>query len=177
MTEIPPGTRAIPLNTKRGSRYGDDMFAIVDEADYDHIAHIRWSVSKEGHNFYAVHTFRADSGKHGKWKLHRLIIPDAEVIDHINGNGLDNRRVNLRACTHAENSRNRRRQHNNRSGYTGVYFHKGNNGWIAQIKVNNQMVYLGTFATAEEASAARDLAARRYHGRFARLNNGGRHYG
>lgn len=93
------------------------------------------------------------------------------MVDHINGNGLDNRRCNLRVCSHGENMRNRTMNRNNRSGYKGVYFDPDKNGrpWRAQIRANGRKHSLGRFDTAEQAYEAYQKAAERLHGEFARV--------
>jgi hypothetical protein len=97
-------------------------------------------------------------------KAHRIIYllqtsewpPDD--IDHLNGDGVDNRWENLRAATRLENSRNQRRLRNNTSGQTGVYWHEQNGKWVAQIMVHKRNIYLGYFTSKEEAIAARKEA-------------------
>lgn len=102
--------------------------------------------------------------------LHRLLLPDAEFVDHINGNGLDNRRSNLRLCTRSENARNSRKPSNNSSGYKGVSWHKRTKKWRADIRNENRQRSLGSFDNALDAAHAYDRAARVMHGEFARLN-------
>ena len=92
--------------------------------------------------------------------------PDDLVIDHINHNRLDNRISNLRVCTQHENCLNKSIQCNNTSGVAGVSKTKWNK-WQAQIKVNERLMYLGNFATLEEAAEARRQAEIEYYGEFA----------
>ena len=103
-------------------------------------------------------------------KLHRLVVgaPDRVVVDHINGDVLDNRRVNLRTCTVAENTRNRSPLRA-KSGYKGV-FRKKNGRYFASIVCDMKTHYLGSFGCAVEAAKAYDEAAIRLHGAFAVLN-------
>ena len=107
-------------------------------------------------------------------RIHNLILdrPPREgklVVDHINGNVLDNRKCNLRVCTHAENMRNTtKRRKGNTSGYTGVS--KCGKRWAASIGYRGKDIYLGTFGNKEEAARARDLKAIELHGEFASLN-------
>ncbi|MBE3038658.1 MAG: HNH endonuclease, partial [Chloroflexi bacterium] len=91
-------------------------------------------------------------------------------VDHINGNGLDNRRENLRVGTMADNLHNRQPYAANRSGFKGV--HKAAHGtrYYAHICVNYRKIYLGCFPTPQDAAKAYDLAAIEHHGRFAWLN-------
>ena len=96
-------------------------------------------------------------------------LPSA-VIDHINGDPSDNRWSNLREATHAENLRNRGAQRDNASGFKGVYFcDRGIRHYRAVIVLNKRKIYLGVFATPEEAHAAYCVAAEKYHGEFARV--------
>lgn len=104
--------------------------------------------------------------------LHRAImgLPDHLVIDHINDNGLDNRRENLRLCTPRQNAINRRGA--GPSGYKGVYRAKNmrHRPWVASIRIDGQRTYLGAFTAPEDAARAYDAAALEHHGEFARLN-------
>jgi hypothetical protein len=100
--------------------------------------------------------------------MHRMLVPGAERVDHRDGNGLNNQRANLRACTHAENMRNQRPQRGRR--FKGAYPAKGGR-WRSYIKPPGQALRsLGTFATEEEAARAYDSAALAAYGEFARLN-------
>lgn len=88
-------------------------------------------------------------------------LPEHEV-DHINGNGKDNRWCNLRNVCRQENMRNLRRQHNNTSGITGVYWNKKNSNWAAQIKINNKQKSLGSFNNIFDAACSRRNAEIKY---------------
>lgn len=90
------------------------------------------------------------------------------VIDHINGNGLDNRIENLRAATRAENNRNSRVKSNNTTGYKGVCFDRREGRFVASIARDGKQFNLGYFETPEDAHAAYCIAAERLHGKFAR---------
>ncbi len=105
--------------------------------------------------------------------MHRQLLncPAAKFVDHINNNGLDNRKENIRPATRAQNSYNRKKYANNsRSKYKGVSFKKKNGKWTAQIGLNNKMLFLGYFKNEVDAARAYDRAARKYYGRFANLN-------
>ena len=103
--------------------------------------------------------------------MHRLILGitcDSQG-DHINGDGLDNRRANLRPVTHAQNMQNRR---GNGPTFKGIYCveRTTRNPWMAKIAVAKKQIYLGYYATPEDAARAYDEAAKKYFGEFARLN-------
>ena len=93
----------------------------------------------------------------------------SRCIDHINGNRSDNRLINLRLATHAENSHNMKTHKDNTSGYKGVYFQKRRGKWAARIQINGKRKELGRFNTPEEASDAYKTASIKYHGNFSRL--------
>jgi hypothetical protein len=94
---------------------------------------------------------------------------DFDYVDHIDGNPLNNAAKNLRPCTNAENIRNSVVKAGS-SKYKGVCFHKKNRNWIASITVNYKTTHLGSFDTEEKAAACYDDAAKKMHGKFARLN-------
>ncbi len=105
--------------------------------------------------------------------MHKVVLnnPDSEFIDHINHNGLDNRKENVRPATRAQNNYNRQKYANNSySKYKGVSFKKKGQKWSAQIGLNNKMLFLGYFKNELDAAKAYDKAAKKYHGDFASLN-------
>ena len=144
-----------------------DKVALVSGSDYDHLNQWKWLAKKDNKGkWYAA---RVENGK--LIFMHRVImgVKDLKIkVDHRDGNGLHNWRANLRACTNAENSKNRRRNRNNTSGYKGVTLDRGK--YRARIRVNYKMVNIGQFETAIEAARAYDTAALVYHGDYARLN-------
>lgn len=139
-----------------------------DLDDYDIIKNIGWSCNNQGYIIGNI----TENGKQKRIKLHRLIMncPDDMVVDHIDGNKLDNRKSNLRLCSIKENSRNSGVSKRNKLGVKGVSItHCGT--YQAQIQVDGELKYLGSFKTIKEASDVYDNAARKYFGEFARLNN------
>lgn len=104
--------------------------------------------------------------------LHRLIMgePPGKKVDHVNGNGLDNRRLNLRIATHKQNLCNQRAQRGRSSRYKGVSYYKSRGVWEAYIKVDGKKRRLGYFKREREAALAYDIAAEEAWGEFARLN-------
>jgi hypothetical protein len=152
-------------------------FAIVDEVDLD-LANRKWQVHRDprGNSAYAYGATPPDTNGHTHTiQMHRLILSRmlgrelirAELTDHINHNGLDNRRSNLRLATHTQNRYNIGIRRNNTSGFTGVSRRPENNTYRSVIVHNGVRHSLGTFKTAEEAYAARAELERRLRGEFA----------
>lgn len=146
------------------------QIALVDDNDFDSLSKYRWYCLVQGKQRYAV---RCETKTGRKISMHREIMgfPNS-LIDHINRNGLDNRRSNLRLASKSENARNSHRSRTAKSGYRGVYFYKHGNPkkWNARIMINCQEISLGYFKTPEEGAIAYNSAAQKYHGEFAVLN-------
>lgn len=111
------------------------------------------------------------NGRYTSLYLHRLIVPEAEFVDHISGNVLDNRKSNLRACNASENMRNRPIFRNNKLGLRGVYHDKKTGKFHAQIQINKKRILIGKYDDTITAARAYNEAAIKYHGEFARLND------
>lgn len=144
--------------------------AIVDDADYEWLSRWKWCASRVPHTCYAIRS--VGRGKTQKRTyMHRAILdaPPELWVDHINADGLDNRRANLRLCTRAENNRNRRKHRDTASRFKGIVPSYGK--WIAQIKVNGKRFQLGRFVDEKSAARAYNEAAIRLHGEFAILND------
>jgi hypothetical protein len=90
--------------------------------------------------------------------------------DHINGNGLDNRKCNLRTCSNTNNQRNSKLRADNTSGYKGVSWTKNKNKWIVHIKVEKKQIYLGVYTCLIAAAKAYDRAAKEHFGEYANTN-------
>jgi hypothetical protein len=146
---------------------------LVDETDYPLVAHLSWHARRGRTTTYAVHSDWDGAARRNRdTYMHRLILgasPSVHV-DHRNGNGLDNRRANLREATPSQNQQNKIRLSRNTSGYRGVTLHKRTGKWQATIGHQRRFLYLGLFATPEEAAKAYDTAALRLFGEFARPN-------
>jgi len=149
---------------------------LVDKEDEELVRKFRWQVNVQRATNYAVHRPypAGDKGKPGTpIRMHRLIMGarPGEIVDHVNGDGLDNRRANLRVCDNAENHWNgNTRRPNNTSGYKGVTLCRATGRWRALIWRRGRRVHLGYFDTPEVAAAAYDKAALRLFGAFARTN-------
>lgn len=114
---------------------------------------------------------RIDSELHMAHRLAWLYMTDEwppSLVDHINGNGLDNRWANLRLASVAQNMANSKARVDNKSGIKGVQQQKNKSStWMARITVNRKNIYIGTYATKQEAHQAYLAAAKKYHGDFA----------
>lgn len=164
----------------REIRLTQGQVTIVDDDNFEWLNSFKWFAHKDNfkynHGYYAVKKI-TKNGKSYMQCMHRLIlnIDDKELlVDHINGDKLDNREENLRIATRAENGRNRDRQSNNKSGFKGVSWNKQFMKYRAQIMFNNKTTYIGLYTNPIEAAKAYDLKAKELFGEFARLNfNGG----
>lgn len=139
--------------------------AIVDDDDFMPLLRYRW-------HFGGRYARRADYPNRNLIPMHRqvLSVPDDMDVDHINGNGLDNRKSNLRICTTKENCSNRKINKNNKSGFKGISWSKKGGAWSASIGVNNKRLHLGYYKNKEDAARAYNHAAKILHGEFANLN-------
>lgn len=149
---------------------GDEVvdFALVSFEDAERILKItnKWRINSHGYAYC-----RKGNDPHRKlFLMHRVVLnaSEEEVVDHINRKRLDNRRVNLRIATHAQNLLNHPPVGDKTSGFIGVQ--RQGAGFIARIGVQGKRVYLGRYPTAHEAAKAYDLAAIEHHGGFAPLN-------
>jgi hypothetical protein len=139
-------------------------FALVDDEDFEELSRYKWQVLRNGPRSYAVR-------KAGKQiRMHRQITnaPDGMLVDHRDGNGLNNQRFNLRVCTAAENARNIRVHKDNKTGFKGVGRSQGK--YRAYIVVAKKFIFLGRFGDPESAARAYDKAAKQHFGQFARTN-------
>jgi hypothetical protein len=148
-------------------------FSQVDAADFDWLNQWKWSYRRDGYVVRAQHV-GVFNGKQKQQmiRLHRFIMaaPEGMSVDHVNGDGLDNRRCNLRICTHTQNHQNRKSRVASTSIYKGVYWWKHRQCWIAKITVNGSPKTLGQYDNQEEAALAYNAAAIKYFGEFANPN-------
>jgi hypothetical protein len=147
-------------------------FTKVDDEDYESTAIHRWYADVKKNGVYAKRRFSFGNGKSKIVALHRIItnVPAKKHIDHINGDSLDNRKSNLRLCSNAENSRNRKKSRKNVSGYKGVYWSSQKKKWHAEIWKDYRKYHLGFFDNLIDAVLAYNEGALRLHGGFAKLN-------
>lgn len=166
--------KVIYINSKKHGSYE----VLVDDEDYEELIKYKWGITKIGQMYYARRDARK-SENFGKYAIliHKQILnlfDKASVIDHIDHNGLNNQKNNLRICTRMQNCRNRRienlRTINSTSKHKGVGWNKRNRKWRARIVVNKKDMHIGFFKNELEAAKAYDKTALKYFGEFACLN-------
>lgn len=148
--------RKIPLSR--------EMFALVDDDDYEALSAVRWHAHWTGSRWYARRERRTANGRRECIYMHRTIISGDE-IDHKDGDGLNNQRGNLRVATRSMNMGNTKIRSDSEQPYKGIY-QLPSGRWAARIRGR----YLGTHKTSEVAALAYDMAALATFGQFARLN-------
>lgn len=167
--------KEIIINSKK---YGQKL-VLVDDEDYEELSKYTWYLSKGKHTLYVLRDIHIGmfDGKSKKYSIaiHRHIMKlqkgDKILVDHIDGDGLNNQRSNLRLCTVTENNRNQIHSAGTFSSvYKGVYWDKSKNTWAAEIRINKKKTYLGRFKNEKDAAIAYDLAAIKHFGEFACLN-------
>jgi hypothetical protein len=159
--------RKIPLT--------QDKYTIVDPEDYEKLARYRWYALRIERSFYAVRQYKTNKGR-GKYesvRMHQEIMGAAEgkVIDHINHNGLDNRKANLRFATIQQNTWNQRKSRGNYSSrYKGVAWSKRRKKWRTRITLNGRVTFIGHFDDERAAAMAYDAKAKELFGDYAAPN-------
>lgn len=151
--------------------------AIVDDEDFERIAQYRWCTAIHGKLMYARRTVYilgsgAENPKYRTEMMHDLILPpnDGFVVDHKNGNSLDNRRQNLRYATRSQNRVNSVTNKNSTTGHNGVYYRSGRSKpWCTAISIGGgKKKYIGYYATREEAISKYLIATTKQWGEFVR---------
>lgn len=160
-------SQKIPLRGKQGQ----GKFAIIDNADFGIVSPHTWRGVLSGNTLYAVSTIFTD----GKWRtvrMHRLILGPApsQLVDHKNGNGIDNRRKNMRLATRTQNRRNSLQKSDSTTKYKGVRKSASGYQWQASITVDGKRIALGGYRTQWDAAQAYNAAALKYFKEFSRLN-------
>lgn len=143
-----------------------DAYTLIDLEDLPKLKKYNWYISHSAQTWYAVSNSKGSEKK--TILMHRLIMdcPENKVVDHINHNGLDNRKSNLRLATHKENCRNKIKNLNSKSNYKGVTWEKYTNSWATRIDAKT----IGRFKNEIHAAMAWDIWARDLQGQYAYLN-------
>lgn len=149
-------------------------FAVVDDADFEWLSGWKWHTVRKGRTHRAARNIRV-KGKAEIVYMHRMILnpPPGMESDHVNGDGFDNRRANLRVCTHTQNCQNRPKRRGCSSKYTGVCWDKYHHKWRSRICVKGRLKHLGYFSDEKKAAVAYNIAASKHFGDFARPNQVG----
>lgn len=146
-------------------------FALVSDSDYESLVKFKWYAAKHNKVFYATRASKRVNGKQVMINMHSFIMktPKGMETDHVDGDGLNNQRKNLRICTVSQNAMNRKPFSNNKSGLKGVYWEKSRKKWNARICFGGNRVNLGYFSSALDAYKAYCDACIKNHGEFNRL--------
>ena len=155
------GAKLIPLTQGK--------FAIVDAENYEQLSKYRWYAVKSRRTYYAI---RSVKRSRVQIRMHRMLLnaPPGLLVDHINNNGLDNRRSYLRLCTRAQNALNQRPRRGTSSRYKGVGWDKSKKKFRASITHHYKRIHLGYFDDEIDAAKAYDKKAKELFGEFAYLN-------
>jgi len=172
MCESAPSVN-LPIGTFREIPLTQGKVAIVDEADYERLNKWKWCAHLRRGHWYAKREGPRTDGHRTTIHMHCEVLnpPPGIRPDHINGDGLDNRRGNLRLCSQHQNCYNRQKSKSiATSAFKGVYWEKARGKWKSQIRFNRIAIYLGYFTSEIQAALAYDEAAEKYFGEFAKTN-------
>ena len=142
--------------------------ALVDDESFETLNQFKWYAKKSGKTFYAVRNLYV-CGRPKQIYMH-CVIMNRKGIDHIDHDGCNNQKSNLRVCTRSENQMNRTKQENTSSIYKGVYFSKAHKKWKAEISINSKKIRLGNFDSEIDAAKAYNAKAVELFLEFANLN-------
>jgi hypothetical protein len=164
-----------PAPPDESSRYiplTQGKFAIVDNADHEWLSQWNWFARRDKHGkWYAARTIFIGDRKSGRTMHREILCPlDSQLIDHADGNGLNNRRNNIRIASTCQNAQNAKTPTTNTSGCKGVSWVPNLNKWKVQITANRKHMYLGIFSDKRVAAKVYEEAAKRLHGEFAKVS-------
>jgi hypothetical protein len=148
----------------------NSKIAIVSDHRFSELNQWHWHAYKDHNVWYAVRHTYLPNGKRTTIRMHQQImgsLPDGELIDHRDSNGLNNQDDNLRICSSRQNSQNKRKSRTSRSKYKGIYFDKEMQKWRARISYEGKRINLGYFFSEKEAAQAYNEAAIKFYGDFA----------
>lgn len=146
---------------------------LVDDEDYEFLSSMSWHRSTYKGMSYAMRCFWVrGENRRVTYGMHRFLLigHDGDHIDHIDRDGLNNQKSNLRVATYSQNQFNAGIRKDNSTGYRGVIYCKRSKRYHAQIQANKRHKFIGSFQTPKEAACAYDKAALQLHGKFARTN-------
>ena len=146
------------------------MEAIVDDQDFDYINQWKWIAFKNRYHYYAVRRIYQKGNKSKRILMHRVILDNPRHIDHINRNGLDNRRSNLRPVECGQNQMNQVKTRTHTSIYKGVCWLSRTSKWRSSIGFKNKSYHIGYYKSELDAAKAYDKKAAELFGEFACLN-------
>jgi hypothetical protein len=157
----------IDISTKKHP----NTFALVDDSDFCRLNQYKWHMLKVRNSNYVSRKNKIN----GIWVnvfMHREILspPKGVMIDHVDGNGLNNQKKNMRLCSHSQNMQNRRKHKLTYSKYKGVVWNKKLNKWQSRILHENKRIHIGTFQNEIDAAKAYDKKSKELCGEFACLN-------
>jgi hypothetical protein len=159
----PEDYRLIPLT--------QGQFAKVSPEDFENLVRLNWCASWEHCSFYA-RAWDYSERKRVRVAMHRVVLGclagDGKQVDHRNGDGLDNRRTNLRLVTTSQNAMNRKLKSSNSSGHRGITWHDRDKWWRAQIMIQGKTLWVGSFQSLDLAIEAVNSARKTHFGEFAR---------
>lgn len=137
---------------------------MVDDEDYPMLSCLKWYAGKDGKTYYPWNSWGG--------RMHTYLMPvDKPLeVDHIDRNGLNNQKSNLRVCTHQQNNWNQAKKKPGTSKYKGVYWFPKRNKWIARMRINGHTTHLGCFVNEIDAAKCYDTNAKLHFGEFAYLN-------
>jgi len=160
--------KEIQLSQHRVCENRGKYVALVDDEDFEYLNQFKWCAMKGRSSFYAVRKIGIIGKKHNQ-SMHVEIL-NGKGIDHIDHNGLNNQKSNLRLCSQSENCMNTKKRENTSSIYKGVSFHNCTKKWLAQISINGRHIHIGLFVSEIEAAKAYNKKAIELFCEFANLN-------
>ena len=145
--------------------------AFIDDEDFERVNAFKWCVRIKSNTQYAIRGVSIGGRKTKTITMHQFITNSGIgfVTDHIDRNGLNNQKYNLRVCTQSQNCMNRKTNYGS-SIYKGVNFNKRLQKWVSYIRFDKKLIHLGCFEDEKIAAKTYDLAAIKYFGEFANIN-------
>lgn len=150
------------------------LFALIDDEDSDRVLRLNWRIKKSKNTNYALTHVRRKDGGYSSLGLHKLIMnsPLGFEVDHVDGNGLNCQKYNLRVCTTSQNQMNSSKDISSgvTSKFKGVYYFKRDGKYKSQVSFEGKQFYIGMFESELEAASAYNIVARKLFGLFGKLN-------